>query len=113
MPIYEYRCTRCRRRTTVLVRSIFNPPQPVCQHCGSPNPTRLISKVSFHHSWGDSLDRIPDSGFPGDLDENDPRQMAQWMRRLQKETGEEGSPKFDEMLEEMESGVEEPEDDAE
>jgi hypothetical protein len=36
--------------------------------------------------------------------------MAQWMRRMQKEMGEEVTPEFEEMLGEMESGAEFPED---
>ncbi len=102
MPLYEYRCKDCRRRSTVLVRSISSAQEPSCQHCGSGNLTRLISKFSFHRSWGDSLDWAPDSGYPDDVD--DPRQMAQWMRRMRGEMGEEVTPEFDEMLEEMESG---------
>ena len=81
-----------------------------CQHCSSGNLTRLISKVSFHRSWGDSLNWAPDSGYPNEADQEDPRRMAQWMRRMQKEMGEEVTPEFEEMLGEMESGAEFPED---
>ena len=31
--------------------------------------------------------------------------MAQWMRRMQQEMGEEVTPEFEEMLEELESGT--------
>ena len=103
MPLYEYRCQDCRRRVTVLVRSVSNPPEPACEHCGSANLKRLISKVSFHRSWGDSLNWAPDSGYPGDMEHEDPRQMAQWMRSMQKEMGEEVTPEFEQMMEEMES----------
>ena len=103
MPLYEYRCQDCRRRSTVLVRSISSAPDPSCQHCKGANLTRLISKVSVHRSWGDSLDWAPDSGYPDDVDQQDPRRMAQWMRRMQKEMGEEVTPEFEGMLDEMES----------
>ena len=105
MPLYEYRCGDCRRRSTVLVRSMDSAPAPSCQHCNSGNLTRLISKFSFRRSWGDSLDWAPDSGYPDDADQEDPRQMAQWMRRMQQEMGEEVTPEFEEMLEELESGT--------
>lgn len=64
---------------------------------------RLISKFSFHRSWGDSLDWVPDSGYPDEADMEDPRKMAQWMRGMQKEMGEEVTPEFEEMLGELES----------
>ena len=106
MPIYEYRCKDCRRRSTVLVRSISSAPQPTCDHCGGGNLTRLISKFSVHRSWGDSLNWAPDSGYPGDMDQEDPRQMAQWMRQMKREMGDEVTPEFEEMVEEMESEAE-------
>ena len=106
MPLYEYRCADCRRKSTVLVRSSTSAPEASCEHCRSGNLTRLISKFSFHRSWGDSLDWAPDSGYPNDSDEEDPRRMAQWMRRMQKEMGDEVTPEFEEMVGEMESEAE-------
>ena len=103
MPLYEYRCKDCRRRSTVLVRSMSGTPEASCQHCGGSSLTRLISKFSFRRSWGGSLDWAPDSGYPDDMDQEDPKQMAQWMRRMQHEMGEEVSPEFEQMMEEMES----------
>ena len=104
MPLYEYRCQECRRRSTVFVRSMSSTVEPSCQHCGSENMRRLISRVIVHKSWGSSLDWAPDSDFPQGLDQEDPKQMAQWMRRMQHEMGEEVTPEFEEMVGEMESG---------
>ena len=103
MPLYEYRCQDCRRRSTVLVRSLSDTPEVSCQHCGSAKMTRLISKFSFRRSWGGSLDWAPDSGYPNESDMEDPKQMAQWMRQMQHEMGDEVTPEFDEMVEGMES----------
>ena len=64
--------------------------------------TRIISRFSFHRSWGDSLDFSSGEGMPDDME--DPRQMARYMRRMQSEMGEESSPELDEMLDQMESG---------
>ena len=39
------------------------------------------------------------------LDENDPKSMARWMRKMGREMGDEfGGEDFDEMIDEMESG---------
>ena len=104
MPLYEYRCQACRRRSTVLVKSMSSSTDPTCEHCGSKNMTRLISKFSFRRSWGSSLDWAPDSGYPENIDEEDPTQVAQWMRRMQHEMGDEVTPEFEEIVQEMESG---------
>ena len=80
---------------------------PSCQHCGSGDMRRLISKVSVHRSWGSSLDWVPDSGYPDNADQEDPRQMAEWMRRMRKEMGEEVTPEFEQMVDELESEAEE------
>ena len=109
MPLYEYRCGECRRRSTVLVRSIAGSPEASCQHCGSGNLTRLVSKFSFHRSWGNSLDWAPDSGYPDEAGQEDPRRMAQWMRSMQKEMGDEVTPEFEQMLDEMDSEADEAE----
>ena len=110
MPMYEYRCAGCRRRSTVLVRSMSDAPQVSCRHCGGGNMTRLISKFSFHRSWGESLNWAPDSGYP-DPDHDDPKQMADWMRRMRTEMGDEVGPEFDEMVEELETEAAGPLDD--
>jgi hypothetical protein len=51
------------------------------------------------------LDALADpSNFSG-LDENDPKSMARWMRKMGKEMGEEFSGEdFDQMVDEMEAG---------
>ena len=46
MPIYEYQCDACHKRTTLFIRSISNPEPARCQHCGSDRLTRLISRIA-------------------------------------------------------------------
>jgi hypothetical protein len=38
------------------------------------------------------------------FDENDPRAMASWARKMQRETGEDMGPEFDEMIGRLERG---------
>ena len=104
MPLYEYRCHSCRRRVTVLVMTSSPEAAPVCEHCGSHNLSRLISRFAVHRSAGSSLDWTPDEESFGDVDTEDPRAMAGWLRRMQKEMGEESTPEFEEMVDELESG---------
>ena len=48
----------------------------------------------------------------GDLDENDPKSLARFMRKMADETGEEMGAEFDEVVGRLEAG-EDPEDDRE
>jgi len=100
MPIYEYRCEACNKRTSIFVRSISSPVRAACEHCGSKKLTRLISRVAVHRG-SSSLD--DESAFD-DIDENDPRQMARLMRQMGEEAGEEMGPEFDEMVSRLEAG---------
>ena len=109
MPIYEYRCHGCRKRTSVFVRSIATAANPRCEHCGSAKLSRLISRVAVVRPGGGSLDDFDESAL-ADVDENDPRSVARWARRMRNEMGEELGPDFDEAIDKMEAG-EFPEDD--
>ena len=80
------------------------PEAPSCDRCGSTNLSRLVSRVAVHRSFGDSLDWSPDSEALGDVDSEDPRAMAQYLRRMKHEMGEEVTPEFEEMIDELESG---------
>jgi putative FmdB family regulatory protein len=99
MPIYEYRCEDCGRRSSFLVMKAEEF-RPVCKHCGGGNLTKLISRVSFLRSDEDRMERLADPSRLGDIDENDPRSMARWMKKMGKELGEDVGEDFDQMVEE-------------
>jgi putative FmdB family regulatory protein len=42
MPIYEYQCEACGKRSSALLSS-YSSPDPVCPHCGKPLLRRLVS----------------------------------------------------------------------
>ena len=67
--------------------------------------TRLISRVSVHRSEGNSLDWAPGAEGFGAADPENPREMAQWLRSMKREIGEEAAPEFDEAIDELESGA--------
>ena len=52
MPIYEYRCEECGKRSTSLLPS-YSSPDPPCPHCGKPGLRRLVSSFATVSS-GDS-----------------------------------------------------------
>jgi putative FmdB family regulatory protein len=100
MPIYEYRCESCGLKFSV----VFWPPdrpEPRCRRCGSTRARRLISRVALLRGEEDRLDRLADEA--AGLDEDDPRSVERWARRLGKEMGEELGEDFEQALAEAES----------
>lgn len=105
MPIYEYRCQDCRRRVDRFYRSFADiEDSPSCPHCGGTKLTRLISRVSVVRSEESRMDDLTDPSMFGDLDEDDPKSMARWMRRMSAETGEEMPEEFDEVIDRLDRG---------
>lgn len=105
MPIYEYRCSDCRRRISLLFRSFEAiDEKPTCPRCGGTNLRRLISRVSVVRSEESRLDDLTDPAMLDDLDENDPKSIARWMRKMSAEVGEEMPPEFDEVIDRLEAG---------
>ena len=109
MPIYEYRCRDCRRRSQILTLRVSEKVDEVCQHCGGRKLDRLPSRFAMSRSEESRLDSLADPSSFSDVDENDPRSVARWMRRMGKEMGEEmGGEDFDEMVDSIESGESDP-----
>ncbi|MBI4497169.1 MAG: zinc ribbon domain-containing protein [Chloroflexi bacterium] len=104
MPLYEYRCQQCRRRFTVLLRSFSTEVAARCTACGSADVARLISTFAVLKSEESRLEQMSDPSWLGDVDENDPRSMARWMRRMGAELGEDLGPEFSEMVDRLEAG---------
>ncbi|MCP4544135.1 MAG: zinc ribbon domain-containing protein [Chloroflexi bacterium] len=107
MPIYEYRCQDCKRRVSIFWRTFSEAKagdkSPVCPRCGESNLTRLMSRVRVIRSEESRMDAMSDMDFSG-LDENDPKSMGRWMRKMSAETGEDLGPEFDEVVGRLESG---------
>jgi len=106
MPIYEYRCHDCKRPFSLLVYTFEPPLAPVCPRCHGENVTRLISRFAVVRSEESRLDTLADSASTdfGDLDENDPRSIARWARKMGREMGEDLGPEFSEMVDRLETG---------
>ena len=100
MPIYEYRCLACKRRTSVFVRSVSAPVRAKCEHCGSARTSRVMSKFAVH---GGRINLDDPSSMDG-LDESDPKSVARWARRMGDEAGEDLGPEFDDMVSRIERG---------
>ena len=104
MPIYEYRCNGCKRKVTVLTLRVSEVADPVCEHCGSRDLTRLMSRFALGRSEESRSDALADDASLAGIDENDPKSVARWMRKMGKELGEDAGDDFGEMVDELEAG---------
>jgi putative FmdB family regulatory protein len=69
VPIYEYRCEECGRRSSTLLAS-YSTPDPACPHCGKPGLHRLVSSfatVSSGDDGGDDFGGGDDMGGDDDF----------------------------------------------
>jgi len=133
MPIYEYLCPECNRVYSFMATSFAETQKrsPTCPKCGSKDLKKRMSNFAVQgaakKSQGD--DRGPDAaGGPGgdeddrlddpraeremmklmdaaeNIDENDPRQLGQLMRRMGEITGEPMDAEMEEAVRRLESG---------
>ena len=107
MPLYEYRCLDCQKRSTLLVLSLTNPTPPSCTHCRSLRLERLLSRFASPKSEEARLESLTDPDALAGLDENDPESMARFMKKMGDEMGEDLG---EGMAETMESPEENPSD---
>ena len=90
MPIYEYRCAECHKRSSFLVLSRSTESSLRCSHCQS---LRLASPKSEEARMESLAD---DSALAG-LDENDPGSMERLMKRMGNEMGAEAGDDLEAM----------------
>ena len=102
MPIHDYRCKQCAKRSSHFFRSFSEVSQPDCPHCGSSNVVRLLSKFAVHQSW-DSGVNLPSQETMSDFDENDPDSMRHFVQGMRRDMGDEWGHDFDEFIEEAET----------
>ncbi|MGA7730487.1 MAG: zinc ribbon domain-containing protein [Chloroflexia bacterium] len=131
MPIYEYRCADCKRRVSVFFMSFSvadrrtEAGEVECPRCGGKRLSRLVSKVNMVRGGGPVGDGMAedmgDGGMGGmddmggmggmegmfeGLDDEDPRSVARWARRMKDSMGDEMDmgPEFDQALARIEAG---------
>jgi putative FmdB family regulatory protein len=95
MPIYEYRCRACRKKSTFLTLSVKAGLDPKCKFCGGADMEKLVSRVAMLRSEESRLDGLADPSQLGGLDENDPKSVARWMKKMGREMGEDLGEDFE------------------
>jgi len=104
MPVYEYRCAGCRKRSSLFFRSFSDVSSPVCPHCGSGQMAKLVSRVATIRSEEDRLEALADPSSLSGIDENDPKSVARWARKLGQQMGEDLGDDWGEMVDRLEAG---------
>ena len=101
MPIYEYRCLDCKKRNVLLV---LTPGQTsvACKFCKNENLERLMSRFAAPKSEEARMEALADPSKFGDIDENDPKSMARFMKKMGREMGEDLGDDLDEAVEGIE-----------
>lgn len=120
MPIYEYRCSDCHRKVSIFWRSLsaVDETKARCTRCGSAKLTRVMSRVRMVRGSTNADAARGDEGGPDlppgaeermmreleGIDENDPRSLGRFMRRMAAETGESLGEEFEEVVGRLEAG---------
>ena len=106
MPIYEYRCLKCRVRFTELVRSWSATTAPVCPRCGGEGAERLVSTFAYHKSVKAIHE---ESGEPSLLSRpdfyEDPRNIGRWTEKKFSEMGMDVPPEIRQEIDAARDGV--------
>ena len=95
MPIYEYRCRKCNRKSEIITFRMSEDVSAECSHCGSVEVERIPSRVRVRMSEETRMERLADPSRFSGLDENDPKSMAKWMKSMSREMGDDQGEDFD------------------
>ncbi|HRA65481.1 MAG: zinc ribbon domain-containing protein [Caldilinea sp.] len=106
MPIYEYVCLDCRKRVSVFFRtfSAASDEAARCPRCEGRHLRRLVSRVAVLKSEENRLDEMADPSFMAGLENEDPRALAGFMRKMSDEMGEPLDAEMSEMVDRLERG---------
>lgn len=80
MPLYEFDCAGCGRRSSLLVRGASAGVTPVCPHCGGADLRRAVSRFAFHKSLQSKAEQL-DPKYDRMLDAANPDLSAEALTR--------------------------------
>jgi putative FmdB family regulatory protein len=118
MPVYEFYCPDCHAIFTFLSRRVNKDKRPACPRCGRPELERQVSLFTVSSGQKDApVDDMPEldedrmervmaalAGEMDRVDENDPRQMACFMRRFCEASGLDLGSEVEEAIRRLEAG---------
>ncbi|MBM3142662.1 MAG: hypothetical protein FJ005_06410 [Chloroflexi bacterium] len=82
MPVYEFFCPTCRKKSSFLTMSPSSPFEPKCSSCGSTDVARVISTFAYHKSINTIHEESGEpSMFPSPDYYKDPRNIGRWVEK--------------------------------
>jgi putative FmdB family regulatory protein len=117
MPVYEFYCAECHAIFNFLSRRVNKDKTPSCPRCNRPNLEKQVSAFAISRNLDEPAEGMPDidevkmeravmtlAGEMENIDENDPKAMANFMRRFSSMTGMELGETAEEALSRLEAG---------
>jgi putative FmdB family regulatory protein len=95
VPIFEFRCRACRKKTTALVLVRERVGEVRCRACGSADLEKLWSRFAAPKSEEARLEALASDNELAGLDENDPASMQKLMKKMGEATGEDLGDDFE------------------
>lgn len=105
MPTYDFICNTCNERFDVFQTFSEYGKKPVnCTHCNSADVRRRMTKVRIAKSETSRMESMTAGVDNLEALENDPQALAQMMRKMGSEMGEDLPPEFDDVVDRLEAG---------
>jgi len=118
MPVYEFYCSDCHTIFNFIASQVNTEKKPACPKCQRPDLEKRVSRFAFSKGRKEEpADSMPDIdearlekamlGLVGEMegmDENDPRQMARFMKKFAEATGMNMDSGMDEAIRRLEAG---------
>ncbi len=100
MPIYEFTCTECGRRSSSFYKVMPEKPPTgqECAHCGSTKTEKAMSRVAYVRSTQSRHEASGDPDAPGYDYWRDPSNIGRWAEKRMDEAGIEMPDRVKEMI---------------
>jgi len=104
MPVYEFLCRSCQKKSSFFVKSFNQPLSPVCSSCGGTDLSRVFSSFAHHKSMADIH---AESGSPENASPDfyrDPRNIGRWTENKFQQMGMEMPSQIRDMIDAARDG---------
>ena len=105
MPKCHFRCNDCNRRLALFFTyEEYDAATPTCPHCGGASLKRRFGRIAIAKSEDARLDALADDSMLAGLDEENPKELGRFMRKMSREMGEDLGEEFGEVVDRLEKG---------
>lgn len=105
MPYYDYRCQSCKKNVRIFIAyADYDDAQPQCPYCDSEDLKRKVTRITVAKSEDSRLDAMMDDPSLAGLEDEDPKALGRFMRKMSNEMGEDMGDEFNEVVDRLEKG---------